>query len=234
VKRTLLVLLCASAASAYVPTVNSLLRRSAERVTEGSRTREATFTGTLSINGGKPEPRTLVLRFPLQCRFDNGAQVRGTAASPFGRGEGGTGPDRDLLEIACPLLAYRGVSTADAERILRGVAADAGIDLNAATVLDRMSDRVAVVVGAPARRLDRPQMWLLKDSGAPARLVARRGGRLADLRLLEYENPASAEWFPRIVELVEGDKPIARFEVLETKGFRDTGARTEDDDASRE
>jgi hypothetical protein len=230
----LLALLCASAAAAYVPSVNSLMRRSAERVSEGSRTREAALTGTLTVAGGKPETRTLVLRFPLQCRFANGAQVRGTSASPFGRGEGGTGPERDLLELACPFLAYRGVSMAEAERILRVAAADAGVDLNAATAIDRLGERVTVVVGAPAHQLDRPQLWLLKDTAAPARLVARRNGRLIDLRLLEYENPAAAEWFPRIVELSEGDKPVARFEVVETKGFRDSGVRSEDDDASRE
>lgn len=226
-------LLCAGAALAYVPGAQSLLRRCAERVAEGSRTREATLTGLLSVRGGKPEPRTLFLRFPLQCRFDSGAQVRGTPASPFGRADGPS-PDRDLLELACPFLAYRGVGVREAEAILRTAATDAGVDLNGPTALDRFADRVVLVVGAQARQLDRPQLWLFKDSAAPARLLTRRGGRVADLRLLEYGNFASAEWFPRILELYDGDRPLARFEVQETRGFRDTAARDEDEDASRE
>jgi hypothetical protein len=233
VKRALLVLLCAGGAFAYVPGPQALLRRCAERVAEGSRTREATLTGFLSVRGGKPEPRTLFLRFPLQCRFDNGAQVRGTAASPFGRADGPS-PDRDLLEVVCPLLAYRGAGVREAESILRTAATDAGIDLNAPTALDRFGDRIVLIVGANARQLDRPQLWLFKDTAAPARLIARRGNRVFDVHLLEYGNFAAAEWFPRIVELYDGNQQLARFEVQETRGFRDTAANAEDDDASRE
>jgi hypothetical protein len=233
VRRALLVFLCAGAALAYVPGSQSLLRRCAERVAEGSRTREATLAGLLSIRGGKPEARTLFLRFPLQCRLDSGAQVRGTPASPFGRADGPS-PDRDLLEVACPLLAYRGVGIKEAESILRTAATDAGVDLNGPTALDRFGDRIVLIVGANARQFDRPQLWLFKDTAAPARLIARRGSRLVDVRLLEYGNFASAEWFPRVVELYDGNQQVARFEVQETRGFRDTAAGAEDDDASRE
>jgi hypothetical protein len=101
--------------------------------------------------------------------------------------------------------------------------------VNAPAAYDRLGDRVAVVVGAPPRQADRPQLWLYKDTNAPARLIARRDGHLEDLRLLEYGNPAAAEWFPRILELVRDGKPSARFEVLETKGFRETGEEEDDD-----
>src|SRR5581483_3718063 len=106
-------------------------------------------------------------------------------------------------------------------------ATDAGVDLNGPTALDRFGDRVVSIVGANARQLDRPQLWLFKDTAAPARVLARRGSRLADLRLLEYGNYAAAEWFPRILELYDGSQLLARFEVQDTRGFRDTAAGDE-------
>jgi len=223
-------LLLTPAAPAYIPSVGSLLRKAAARIAEGGRTRDVTFTGTLEV-GRAADPRTLSVRFPLSCRFENGAAVRGTAAQPLGSSSGGTGAEKDLLELACPLIAYRGLSLADAEKALRATATAAGADLTAATALARLADRVAVVLGAPARQLDRPQLWLYKDTAAPARLIARRDGHLQDLRLLEYGNPASADWFPRILELYQDGAPVARFEVVETKGFRET---TEEEDDDRE
>jgi hypothetical protein len=220
----------AAPALAYIPAASVLLRKAAARVNEGSRTRDVTLTGTLQIGDAAPAQRVLALRFPLSCRFEGGAQARGTVAQPLPVSGAGN-PEQELIELACPLIAYRGLRAADAESALQAAAIIAGADLTAPAAYDRLGDRVAIVVGAPPRQLDRPQLWLYKDTHAPARLVARRDGRLEDLRLLEYGNPAAAEWFPRILELYRDGKPSARFEVLETKGFRET---SEDEDDDRE
>jgi len=217
-------------ALAYIPAASVLLRKAAARVNEGSRTRDVTLTGTLQIGDAAPAQRVLALRFPLFCRFEGGAQARGTVAQPL-PSSGAGNPEQELIELACPLIAYRGLRAADAESALQAAATIIGADLTAPAAYDRLGDRVAIVVGAPPRQLDRPQLWLYKDTHAPARLVARRDGRLEDLRLLEYGNPAAAEWFPRILELYRDGKPSARFEVLETKGFRET---SEDEDDDRE
>src|SRR6267143_4360821 len=142
---------------------------------------------------------------------------------------GASNPELELLELSCPLIAYRGMRTADAEGALQAAATIAGADLSLPAAYDRLGDRVVIVVGAPARQVDRPQLWLYKDSHAPARFLARRDGHLEDLRLLEYGNPAAAEWFPRILELHRDGKPSARFEVLETRGFRETSEDQDDD-----
>lgn len=227
--RAVLALLAAAApALAYIPSVPMLLHRAALRVNEGSRTRDVTLSGTLQIGDAAPVPRVLALRFPLSCRFEGGAQTRGTVAQPLPSSAAGN-PEQELIELACPLIAYRGLRTTDAETALGAVAATAGADLGAAAAYDRLGDRVAFVVGAPPRQPDRPQLWLYKDTHAPARLIARRDGHLEDLRLLEYGNPAAAEWFPRILELFRDGKPSARFEVLETKGFRETGEEEDDE-----
>jgi hypothetical protein len=157
--------------------------------------------------------------------------VKGTVAAPMNRADR-DGPDGALLELACPLIGYRTLSIADAEKVLRGAAEAAGApDLASANGLDRLGDQVAILLGAQAHDLTRPQLWIYKDSFAPARLIARRDGKLADLRLYEYGNPAAAEWFPRVIELFQDDKPVARFEVTQSKGFRDAAARSEDEDA---
>ena|SRR5437870_4344459 len=217
-------------ALAYIPAASVLLRKAAARVNEGSRTRDVTLTGTLQIGDAAPAQRVLALRFPLSCRFEGGAQARGTVAQPL-PSSGAGNPEQELIELACPLIAYRGLRAADAESALQAAATIIGADLTAPAAYDRLGDRVAIVVGASPRQLDRPQLWLYKDTHAPARLVARRDGSLEDLRLLEYGNPAAAEWFPRILELYRDGKPSARFEVLETKGFRET---SEDEDDDRE
>jgi len=222
------VLAAAGPALAYIPAVTVLLKKAAARVNEGNRTRDVTLTGLLQIGDAAPVQRVLVLRFPLSCRFEGGAQVRGTVAAPLPSSAAGT-PEQELIELACPLIAYRGLRSADAESALGGAATIAGADLTAAAAYDRLGDRVAVVVGAPPRQADRPQLWLYKDTYAPARLIARRDGHLEDLRLLEYGNPAAAEWFPRILELYRDGKQSARFEVLETKGFRETGEEEDDE-----
>jgi hypothetical protein len=221
--------LAGATAPAYVPSAGSILRRAAGRATDRLRTKEAALEGIFTVAGQKPEPRTLSLHLPLDCRFEGGPQVRDTASAPPGRADR-QGPDATLLELACPLIAYRNLSVADAEKVLRGVAEAAGADLSGEPGLDRLGDRVAILLGAQPHDLQKPQLWLYKDSFAPARLVARREGKLEDLRLYEYGNPAAADWFPRILELREDDKLVARFDVIHARGAHET-ARDEDEDA---
>jgi hypothetical protein len=224
------IVLASTAASAYVPSVDLLFRKAAARVSEGGRSRgDVALMGTLQAADGTVAQRALLLRFPLQCRFEGGAQVRGTPQQPL-PASSASSAEQELLELACPLIAYRGLRNAEAEVALRTTAGIAGIDLNTRTALDRLNDRVVELIGAAPRQLDRPQLWLYKDSNAPARLIAKRDGHTVDLRLLEYGNPAAAEWFPRILELYRDGKPSLRFEVLESKGFRPASPEEQDDD----
>jgi hypothetical protein len=222
--------LVSAAASAYVPSVDLLFRKAAARVSEGGRSRgDVALMGTLQSGDEGATQRTLLLHFPLQCRFEGGAQVRGTPQQPL-PASSASSPEQELLELACPLIAYRGLRNAEAEVALRTTAGITGVDVNTRTAIDRLNDRVVELIGAAPRQLDRPQLWLYKDGHAPARLIARRDGHTLDLRLLEYGNPAAAEWFPRILELYRDGKPSLRFEVLESKGFRPTASDEEEED----
>jgi hypothetical protein len=238
VTRARLTLACAAlaalapAARAYIPTVNSLLRRAAARVGEGGRSRQAQVEGKLQLGEAPAVAAILTLRFPLSCKLDGPGISLSVSGEPgqMQVKDDGHAAARDLLKLACPLIAYRGQNTPSAERTLRFAAAEAGIPLETApTALTRLFDRVAIVVGSQARLLDRPQLWLYKDNGAPARLLARSEDRLDDLRLLQYGNPAAADWLPRVIELWHGATLVARFEALETRGFRPISEDGDDD-----
>jgi hypothetical protein len=210
---------------AYVPSPTSLLRKAALRGQQLGKTREVTMSGTLTAAGAAPRPGTLTMHFPSSCKLQAegsvSLSVKGATA------EGTAGPALKLLQLACPLLTTRGLSNGEALGALQAVATGAGVDLTAGTSLSRLGDRVAYVLGAPAKDLSRPQLWLYKDSRAPARLIAQGG---SDLRLLQYGDPAAADWFPRVLELWQDGQLAARFEVLETRGVR-PGGEDEDDDS---
>ena len=218
---------------AYVPSASSLLKHTAQRARSLGRTREVTLSGTLSVEGEPQRNAQLVLRFPLQCRLEaEGAQavsVKGTAQNPEGVPEGPSGPALRLVQMACPLIAYRGIPAADAPQALRVAALAAGADVGAGAGISRLADRVAYVLGPAPRDASSPQLWIYKDTPAPARLIARGG---ADLRLLQYGTPAAGEWFPRVIELWSSGQLAARFEVLESKGVRG-GAEEEEDDSDQ-
>jgi hypothetical protein len=216
---------------AYVPSSASLLKHAAARAQMLARTKEVTLSGTLEVRGEPLRTAHLVLRFPLQCKLDGEGgisySVKGTVDNPGALGEGTAGPALRLLQLACPFLAYKGIPSAEAPQALRAAAQAAGADVGAAASVTRFGDQVAYVLGAAVRDLASPQLWLYKDTAAPARLIAQGG---ADLRLLEYGNPAAGEWFPRVVELWTSGQLAARFEVLESKGAR-AAAQAEEDDS---
>ena len=223
------------AAVAYIPSSASLVRRAAGRVNEGGKSKDAALSGWLWLGEQQAQQAVLTLRFPLGCRLDAGKAGASANSREPGRpqlkDEGLGQGALDLLRLACPLIAYRGQTPPQGEQTLRAAALAAGVAPELLpTSLARLYDRVAIVLGAGARQLDRPQLWLYKDNGAPARLLSRDGERLDDLRLLQYGNPAAADWFPRVLELWRGTTLVARFEALETRGFVNTGPG-EDDEA---
>ena len=221
----------ALAAQAYIPTVSTLLHRAASRVEEGGRSRRAQLTGTLTLGQAPAVAATLTLHFPLSCKLDAAGiavAVGGEAGAQQVTDDGHPGA-RDLLRLACPLIAYRGQGSAAADHSLRLAAAAAGVTSLTPTSLSRLYDRVVVVLAAQPRQLDRPQLWLYKENAAPARLLSRAVDGLDDLRLLQYGNPAAADWLPRVIELWHGESMVARFDVLETSGFRDAAEEGDDD-----
>jgi hypothetical protein len=212
---------------AYIPSTSSLIKKAAQRNSQLSKTKEVTLSGYFGEAGQATKSATLTLHFPLNCKLE--AEGGPTLSVKGAASEGTTGPALQLLQMACPLLATRSLSLNEAAGTLRTAATSAGVDLTAATSLARIGDRTAYVLGAAAHDTSRPQLWLYKDSRAPARLIAQSG---ADLRLLQYGDPAAGDWFPRVIELYNGGQLAARFETLDAKGVRQAGE--DEDDDSRE
>jgi hypothetical protein len=216
---------------AYIPTSITLLKRAAARPAAGlTKVKEVTLTGTVTVKDQGQHPAQLVLRFPLACKLEGegglSLSVRGTPAKPNLTAEGTPGPALQMLQLACPFLTARGLPAADAEEALRQATIAAGTDVASnVTSIGRMGDRVVYMLGAGPRDTSKPQLWLYKDSTAPARLLAASG---AELRFLEYGNPAAADWFPRVIELWDGGQMTARFEAFEAKGARGTGEEEDD------
>jgi hypothetical protein len=230
-------LLLATPAAAYIPSVGSLFKRAVAKADDIDRSRGVTLRGTITVGDAAPLPATLQLRFPNNCRLQTESEkspaavaVRGSPLEPEVEEEGQKlGAARELLTLACPLLTFKGSGRGtEGERTLRTIASAAGAPLQP-TTLARLGERPVYVIGAQPRQLEVPQLWLYKEELAPARLLARRDAGLLDLRLLEYGTPASAVAFPRVIELWRGDKLAARFEALEA-GSRSKSAASEDDD----
>jgi hypothetical protein len=226
-------LLCAGAASAYIPAVGSLFKRAAAHADGIDRSRAVTLRGSVQV-GEAVKQASLTLQFPLRCRLQSSdakspgaVSVRGEAARQRVEDEGAPlGEARELLQLACPLLTFKGGRNGD--RALASSAIAAGARLDQST-LGRLEDRVVFVIGAGPRQLDVPQIWLYKDELTPARLLAQREGGLSDLRLLEYGSPAAAQAFPRVIELWKAGKLAARFEALEPVSRKSRRSDEEED-----
>jgi len=244
VKRTALgtaaLLLAAGAAHAYIPSLSTLFRRAATKSDDVDRSRNVTLKGMLELEGKPAVAASLILRFPLRCRLQTEAAT-GKGETPGALSvHGGPGATKvesegtslagatELLQLACPLLTYKAGGKGAGEKTLHGVLTAAGA-ADQPTTLSRLEDRVVYVIGAQARQLDVPQLWLYKDEMAPARLLSKHGGGLTDLRLLEYGNSAAASAFPRSIELWKDGKLAARFEALEAGGKRAKSSAEEDD-----
>lgn len=212
---------------AYVPTVGSLLRRAAEQPDRVDRKGSVLLQGQLRVGDAAPTAAKLELRFPLKCKLQTPAPAAVLVRNGVVEQEGaGLGAARDLARLACPLLTFKGGKREAAEEALKAAVVAAGADLNA-TALERFADRAAWVIGANAREPHKPQLWFYKDEMAPARLVAREGQALYDLRLLHYGTPASGQAFPRVIELWQDGRLSARFESLEA-GSRRAGGDADD------
>lgn len=129
-----------------------------------------------------------------------------------GRLEGVAGVDADpsaaaLLRAVCTLLA---TSTAgDASAAYAAALGRRGVALSDES-LGRFDGRLAYVIGGRAREA-KPLLYVDKDAFQPLRLIALEGGALQDVRFLGWGSPTGGDWFPRAIEVVQGDQLCLRF-----------------------
>lgn len=220
-------------AAGYVPSVAAILKRAGEKRSTLSLT-ALEATGTLEVQGdaaarlaqavGVPPgaegrlalPARFLFKVPGRCRLEMVRPGAAEADRPFlvvrdgrisGRGLDAIPAAAALARAACSLLAVPGGPESD--RAYAQALARRGVALDASSFA-LLDDRIALVVGGTAREA-RPLAFFDKETAQPLRLLAKDGGALVDARLVGWGSPEGGDWFPRAIELWEGDALRARF-----------------------
>jgi len=165
-------------------------------------------------------PARLLIKVPGRCRLEIAGAT--PADSPYLLlREGRPGPEgalasdpaaTALVRAVCTLLA---TSTAgDASQNFAAALARRGVSL-ADESLGRFDGRLAYVIGGRPHD-PKPLLFVDKDGFQPLRLVAAEGGALLDVRLLGWGSPTGGDWFPRAVEVAEGEDLRLRFTTERT------------------
>ncbi len=162
-------------------------------------------------------PARVAMKVPGRCRLELAPSGVADGARPFvsvrdgklasGGGLGDVPAAVALVRGLCTLLAIP--TAGDASTAYAAALGRRGIALQDAT-LGRFDGQLAYVVGAKANDA-KPRVFVAKDGFQPLRLVADDGGALRDVRLLGWGSPTGGDWFPRAVEVWEGDRAKLRF-----------------------
>ncbi len=172
------------------------------------------------VGGAVNVPARILLRIPGRCRLEiTGATpaecpnvvVRDGKLSGVGGLEGDPAAAA-LMRAMCSLLA---TSTAgDASGTYAAALSRRGVALTDET-LGRFDGRLAYVIGG--RTSDhKPLLYVDKNAFQPLRLIASEAGAMQDVRLLGWGSPTGGDWFPRAVEVVQGDALRVRFTTEKT------------------
>lgn len=174
--------------------------------------------GTEWTSGELSLTATVAVRFPGRCRVELSSPettkvLSASWASGKKRSDGGELPAlAAAVEAACATLALHsgtdGESRAALERYL------AGLKVEAKQVsFGRFGGSVAFVLGDKAA--GKPQFWVYKDRFLPARVRTADGW---DVRFIDYSGQASGDWWPRVIEVYQGEELHLRLTVLAADG----------------
>jgi len=157
-------------------------------------------------------PARLDLKVPGRCRLEVGGAEIPEAERTFaslrdgkltGRGAlGESVPAAALLRTVCSLLALP--PTGDSSGSYAAALGRRGVSL-ADVSLGRFEGRVVYVIGGRARDT-KPLAFVDKETYQPSRLVAQEGSTLLDVRLLDWGSSTGGDWFPRAIEVWEGQE----------------------------
>lgn len=176
--------------------------------------RLAQLAGLPATGGRVTVPARLLVKVPRRCRLELAPADVPEAQRPFVALRDARLSGRlaevpaavALVRAACALLA---VPTAGDAAVPYGAALQARGVAVAETSLGRFDGRLAYVIGGRARDA-RPLAFVDKETFQPMRLVSREGGTLLDVRLVGWGSPTGGDWFPRAIEVFEGESPRLR------------------------
>jgi hypothetical protein len=181
---------------AYAPATTTLVQRMAWAQAQENPKRLAVRAGALQIG----------LAYPGRCIVRRGAEV--AQKNELGLTTNTGAADLNTLATwACELLALRKAEQAEAEAILSRFLEKNGVDPLTVS-LGRIAGRVAYVIGAAPGQLDRPQLWVDRDSYAPLRLLARDGDAMVDVQLTRYMPSGLGYTFPRELRILRSGAEV--------------------------
>jgi len=230
----LLVAALALPALAYLLPAPAIAKRAAER-RAGLELASVEALGTLELRGpaaarvgaaaGQAGPggavtgsARLLLKVPGRARLELLPADAAEAERPFVAvrderlaGQGGLEATPAAAALVKALAALLTTPTGAEGRALLEALARRGVKLDD-TSLGRVSGRIAWVLGGHLGRGRPPPLAFFdKETFQPLRLIAAEGGALYDVRLVDWASPTSGDWFPRAVEVWEGDLLVLRF-----------------------
>jgi hypothetical protein len=170
---------------------------------------------------------TWSMKLPGRCRLDVSSPDSSKAlafvwANGKARSEGGEWPAAQVaVAEACQFLALHSAADGESHGQLEKHVAALKVDTKQ-TSLGRLGNEVATVVGD--RAANAPQVWISKgqtptEGFDPVRVrFTDEKGAQWDVKLIDYASPATADWFPRIIEVSKDGVAQLKFTVLAADG----------------
>lgn len=214
------------AAHAYRPPARLLLQKAMDRQVErGTRTLKVEVETQLFDAAGSARgpafAEHLMVQAPgsmrreselpegtrVELRVDDKQLVKQPGQADKG-GKAATDLLFDFITVAPPLDADRAM-----ERVLKGMKA-LGISPEVVSFA-RFDGRIAYLIGSKPWEVDKPQLWLDKDTLLVTRVVMVQKGegganQRVDVRYLGWGSPIGGVWFPAGIEVWVDDKLVRR------------------------
>lgn len=170
-------------------------------------------SGELNLNA------SVAVRFPGRCRLalSSPDTTKTAVASTAGGKAHAEGPELAAalvaVEQACAVLALKSGGEGVTRDALLKHLGSLGVETKAVS-LARFNGSVVYAIGE--REPGKPQFWVYKDRFLPARvLLTDAAGTAWDVRFADYTSQATADWWPRVLEVYKGSEPQLRVMVLQ-------------------
>lgn len=180
--------------------------------------------GTEWTSGELSLTSTVYARFPGRCRVelsspDSTKTVAAVWAQGKQRTEGGDLPAlAKATEALCATLALHSGTDGESRAALERYLGSLKVETKQVS-FGRFSGAVTFVLGDPAD--GKPQFWIYKERFLPARVRTADGW---DVRFVDYASQATGDWWPRLVEVYQGNELQLRLTVLGADGHAELGA----------
>lgn len=164
----------------------------------------------------------VTMKLPGRCRLQlSSAESTKSIAAVWSNGkkrfEGVDSPAMAVaIEQVCGLLALRGAGDGESRAALEKHLAGLKVDTTK-TWLARFAGTVAYGLGnnVPGGA----QFWVYKDHFQPARVMyADAQGTPWDVQFYDYTGQAASEWFPRVLEVRQGNDTLLKVTALKADG----------------